>query len=209
MDIKFLKIILVIAGFLLLSLHCRKRNESCPKEGYEYINTTSHCWYNPDIDSIPVGGVIILSASIPKTFVDEISNSIVTNTSDIVEGPFGVVMLNPTYRAAIDDFELSAEIGKIIKDTINFSSGMLKGFRTIRWDASSPDSFKMKITIKPLVKGIYDMALKQQGAKDKDCALYKYFLKVASDQHLHYWAEFNNGVIDDYARNYAYCFKVY
>lgn len=209
MGIKVPKIIAVTAGLSLLLLHCRKKNESCPKEGYEYINTTSRCWYYPDMDSIPVGGIITLEAAVPKKFVDESNNSIVTNTSNIIEGSFGVIMLDPTYQAAVDNFEISATIGRIIKDTINYSPGALKGFRTIQWDGNGSDSFRMKIAIRPLVKGIYDVALKQQGYKDADCALYKYFLKVGSNQHLHYWSDFTNGIIDDYARNYAYCFKVY
>jgi hypothetical protein len=209
MDIKFLKIILVIAGFLLLSLHCRKRNLSCPKEGYEYINTTAHCWYTPGLDSIPVGGIITLEASIPKTFVDELGNTTVNNTASIVEGPLGVGMIYPTYQATADSFELVAQIGKVAKDTAHFSEGILKGFRTIQWDGTAIDSFKMKITIKALAKGIYCLALKQQSAKDKDCALYKYFLKPGNtNQHLNYWMDvFGN--VSDQVSFFSYCFKVY
>lgn len=181
----------------------------CPKEGYEYLNTTSYCWYSPGTDSIPIGGIITLEASVLKAFVDETTNTQVKNTSPIISGPLGVGMLYPSFQAAADSFELTAQIGKIIKDTINFSAGILKGFRTVEWDGSSTDSFKIKIKIKPLARGIYSIALKEQGYKDSDCARYKYFLKVGNtDQHLNYWLN-ATGNISDEVQYYAYCFKVY
>jgi hypothetical protein len=150
-----------------------------------------------------------LEASVPKTFSDEVTNTRVTNKSLIINGPLGIGMIHPTFQAAADSFEINAQIGKVIKDTINFSAGILKGFRTIEWDGSSIDSFKIKLSIKTLARGIYSFALKQQGYKDNDCALYKYFLKVGnSDQHLNYWLE-ATGNISDEVRFYSYCFKVY
>jgi len=200
---------MVIAGEILLSFHCTKGKGMCPKEGYEYVNTTSRCWYTPSIDSIHVGGIITLEASVPKTFVDEQTNTTVVNTASIIDGPLGIGMLYPSFQAAADSFELTAQVGKIIKDTTNFSEGSLKGFRTIEWDGNSIDSFKIKISIKPLAKGIYSVALKQQAYKDSDCALYKYFLKVGNtDQHLNYWLD-ATGNISDEVKDFAYCFKVY
>jgi hypothetical protein len=174
-----MRIQLACCALVVLFYSCTKKYSGCPKEGYEYINTTSHCWYSPGTDSIPLGSSLTLEASVPRTFVDDNTNAIVTNTSSIINGPFGVVMIYPTYQAAVDSFELTAQIGKVIKDTVNFSEGSLKGFRTIEWNGSSIDSFKMKITIKALAKGIYAFGLNQQGYKDKDCALYKYFLRLA------------------------------
>jgi hypothetical protein len=210
MVIKSLKVYSMIAGCILLSFSCKKpRNVFCPKEGYEYIHTNSHCWYSPLSDSLPVGSIIILEASLPKNFIDETRNITVNNTASIVEGPLGVGMIYPIYQAAADSFEITAEIGKVIKDTLNFSAGMLKGFRTIEWDGSSVDSFKIKIKIKALAKGIYGLALKQQSAKDKDCALYKYFLSPGNaNQHLNYWMDvFGN--VSDQVNFFTYCFKVY
>jgi hypothetical protein len=67
----------------------------------------------------------------------------------------------------------------------------------------------MKLELKPLNKGVYGISIGQQSNRDKDCALYKYFLKVGNaDQHLNYLALYDNGYISDYERNYAYCFKV-
>ena len=182
---------------------------TCPKMGYEYVHSASQCFYFPDSDSIPLGDSLILSASAPKKFTDANSRQLVNNSSSIIEGPLHIVMLHPMKRPAADDFQLTGQIGRITKDTINFSAGALKGFRTIEWNGNNPDSFKIKLVLKPLSKGVYSFALGQQGYRDPDCALYKYFLKVGVEQHLHYLAEYNNGYIDDYARDLGYCFKVY
>lgn len=210
MDIKRVIIYSIASGFILLSFSCRKIiNSTCTKEGYVFLDSQSRCWYSPSSDSLLLGGTITLEASIPRTFIDENTNTTVTNSSSFIIGPLGIGMIYPIYQAAVDSFELSAEIGKIIKDTINFSEGMLKGFRTIQWDGTSVDSFKMKINIKPLAKGIYAFALNQQGYKDKDCALYKYFLKPGNvNQHLDYWMDVFGNVSEEVTFS-TYCVKIY
>ena len=209
MVIKDLKIYSVIAGLYLLSFACTKRNMTCPKEGYIYSNSTFVCQYSPVSDSIELGSIITLEAAVPKKFIDETSNTTVTNAASILEGPLGIGMIYPTYQSAADSFELSAQVGKIIKDTAHFSEGILEGFRTIQWDGNSIDSFKMKISIKALARGIYSFALKQQSAKDHDCALYKYFLRPANaNQHLNYWMDYIGNVSDQVAF-FTYCIKVY
>ncbi|HKC35175.1 MAG TPA: hypothetical protein VKB95_03900 [Chitinophagaceae bacterium] len=209
MVIKFIKTSVVIVTFALLLPRCNKDNVGCPKQGYEYIHENSFCYYMPASDSIQVGDTITLEASLPKTFIDEKTNKTVTNTASEIEGPLGIGMIYPTYQAAVDSFELIAHTGKIIKDTQQFSEGMLKGFRTIQWDASPIDSFKIKISIRALAKGTYAFALKQQTAKDKDCALYKYFLSPGNtNQHLNYWIDvFGNA--SDIVAFYTYCIKIY
>ena len=60
-----------------------------------------------------------------------------------------------------------------------------------------------------LARGIYSLALKQQSAKDHDCALYKYFLRPANaNQHLNYWMDYIGNVSDQVAF-FTYCIKVY
>lgn len=193
---------------LLLLFSCTKKVPQCPKEGYQYVNETFHCWYNPGLDSIPVGDTLLLEASIPTTFIDQARNTLVTNTASVVEGPLVIGMIYPTYQAAADSFKLIAQVGKVIKDTVQFPEGQLKGFRTIRWEKSTADSFTIRIGIVPLAKGTYSLALTQQSAKDSDCALYKYFLSPGNDQHLNYWMDAFGNVSDQVAF-YAYCFKVY
>lgn len=209
MSIKSLIVFQLIAGVILFSLSCNKKNTSCLKEGYTYVNSSAFCWYSPALDSIPLGASFTLEAALPKTFIDENRFLLQTNKSGYVRGNLGVGMILPIFQGFADSFELTPQIGKVIKDTANFTEGQLKGFRTIEWDRSAADSFRMKISIRPLTKGVFALSLKRQGSKDEDCALYKYFLKVGSDQHLHYWAEFNNGIITDDVSNYGYCFKVY
>ena len=126
-----------------------------------------------------------------------------------MEGPLHVVMLYPLIQEAVENFRITGEVGSVFKDSINFSGNSIKGFRTIQWDSNSADSFRIKIAIKPQVKGIYTVALGQQSSRDSDCALYKYFLRVGSDQHIYYLSPYVNGNIGDYDSNYAYCFKVY
>jgi len=200
---------LAVAIISLLLLSCKKEDLGCPKEGYEYTSSTFDCQYAPNLDSISLNDSIDLVASISATFADDASNVIVHNTSKIVEGPLHITMLYPNLVPAADSFKLIAKKGKVIKDSLNFSEGSLRGFRTIQWSKTSGDSFQIKITIKPLAKGVYIVALGQQSAKDEDCALYKYFLKVSGDQHLYYHPEFGTGNISEYERNFGYCFKVY
>ena len=200
---------LLAAAVVITLVQCRKPETSCPKMGYEYINSTCHCWYSPVDDSVPVGTAIFLEASVPKVFIDENSNVTVQNTSAIVNGPLGVGMISPIYQAAVDSFEITAQVGKVIKDTANFTVGQLKGFRTIEWDGTPTDSFKLKIKIRPLAKGIFSFTLKQQSSEDKDCALYKYFLSPGNaNQHLNYWMDaFGNA--SDLVTFFTYCVKVY
>jgi len=199
----------MMAGVCLLSSQCVKKYQGCPKEGYEYVNSTLRSMYSPAVDSIAVGESIILESSAPKSFIDEKSNESVKNTSPIIHGPLGIVMLYPVYQAAVDSFELTAEVGKVIKDTANFTSGQLEGFRTIEWDGTSVDYFKTRIKITARARGIYALALDEQGCKDADCARYRYFPKVGNtDQHLYYWSNVS-GDLGDQAKYFSYCVKVY
>jgi hypothetical protein len=205
MDIK--KKIITVGLLIPLLFSCRKKDTIPPKWGYEYLNTNCHYWYYPSSDSLPLGKVFTLEASVPKTFIDENKNITVTNSCMLIHGPLEVAMIYPQYQASIDSFELTAEIGKVTKDTINFSAGQLKGFRTIEWDSNSVDSFKVRIRIKPLAKGIYAFGLGQQGYRDKDGGLFKYFLKPGNlNQHLHYWAEVFGSIT---GQETFYCIKVY
>lgn len=203
--------VVLVAGFLiLLSVSCTKIIEQgCKRMGYEYVCSQSPCWYSPGYDSIPVREVIFLSASVPKSFIDESSRSRIINNGKTINGPLHVAMISPILQPSVDSFELTAETGKVIKDTVNAPAGQLRGFRTIEWDGSSIDSFKIKIAIKPLAKGIFTFALGQQSSRGQDCELYKYFLNVGNDQHLYYLSQINNGYIGDYERNFGYCLKVY
>ena len=210
MVIKFSTMTGVIVGFLiLLSLNCKKRNETCPKMGYEYVTSSSKCWYSPTNDSIPLNSIIYIEAALPKIFADENSNVTVSNTDGKVEGPLQIIMLSPLKDGAIENFEITPKVGSVFKDSLHASNSQLKSFRTIIWD-NQRDSFVMKLELKPINKGVYGISIGQQSNRDKDCALYKYFLKIGNaDQHLNYLALYNNGYISDYERNYAYCFKVY
>jgi len=196
--------------FIFLLFCCTKKKEGCPKAGYEYITSLSKCRYSPTSDSIPLNSTIYIEATLPKIFVDENSNTTVFNIDGKVEGPLDIIMLFPLEEGAVENFEIIPKIGAVIKDSIHASSGQLKSFRTLIWDAHSRDSFSIKIELKALVRGVYGFSIGQQSSRDKDCALYKYFLKVGNtDQHLNYLAQYNNGYVSDYERNFAYCFKVY
>lgn len=209
MVIRIFKTWIVIAGSALLLLSCKKPRASCSKQGYEYSNSTFRCWYSPATDSIPVGSILYLEATVPRTFIDENTGTAVTNTSTIINGPLHVLMISPLYQAAVDSFELTAEVGKVIKDTINLSAGQLKQSRTIEWDGSSIDSFKIRVKIRPIGKGIYAFSLGQQGYTDRDCALYKYFLGPGNtNQHLNYWIDAFGNLTAGVAFS-AYCIKVY
>ena len=195
----------------LLYFNCSKPLDTCPKMGYEYVYSKPGVSYSPGIDSFALGSQITLLASVPKTFFEEEKRYNVTLNENEILGPFSVQKAtnDPIIPriGAIDDLELIAITGSLVKDTIQFSQGILKGFRTVHW-VNLSDSFKLKFIIKPKIKGIFFVGLGQQGNRDADCALYKYFVKVkGQDQHL-YLLEQVDGT-SNIQNDYTYCFKVY
>ena len=210
MDIKKkncqLLLLLVVIG-----LSCKKQPQSCSMFGYEFTNSKPGVFYYPGVDSFSLGNQITLEASVPKTFFEEEKRYNVTLNENEILGPFSVQKAtnDPIIPriGAIDDLELIAITGSLVKDTIQFSQGILKGFRTVHW-VNLSDSFKLKFIIKPKIKGIFFVGLGQQGNRDADCALYKYFVKVkGQDQHL-YLLEQVDGT-SNIQNDYTYCFKVY
>lgn len=195
---------------ILLNFGCKKQPTSCPKLGYEFTYSKPGVTYFPGIDSFPLGNQITLEASAPKSFFEEEKRYVVTLNVNTILGPLGVQKLtnDPIVPriGAIEDVELIAIEGSMLKDTTQFSQSQLKGFRTANW-ISNADSFKLKIIIKPKIKGTFIIALNQQGNRDTDCALFKYFLKVINqNQHL-YFLEPEYGYVP--SSDQAYCFKVY
>jgi len=205
---------MAISRYLLLILlfilpQCTKPEKECPLSGVYYINEDAFTHYSPELDSIPLGTEITLTASATREFFDLENNISVYNSSQIIEGPLRIMRLFPT-AGAIEEFEFNLYQGDMKKDSLRFSEGQLKTFRAVIWDGSKTDSLHLKIGIKPLRKGIYVINLGQQAGMDTDCAVYRYFLNVGNaNKNLHYLSEANNGYISDYESKYAYCFKVY
>jgi hypothetical protein len=193
---------------------CKKKEILCPKMGYEFTYSKPGVSYLPSFDSILLGDQITLEAAVPKTFFDEQKQSSVTLQANTIFGPLSLAKATnntsiPTI-GAIEDAEFIALTGNIVKDSIHFSEEQLLGFRTTYWDGNNQDSFRLKISIRPKIRGIFFVSLGQQGNKDIECALYKYLLKISnSNQHLYFLAQAKNGFVSEYERNYAYCFKVY
>lgn len=204
---------MVIRNFLLLILliifsQCRKPEKECALSGVYYINEDAYTHFSPELDSIPLGTEITLTASATREFFDLENNISVYNSSQNIKGPLRIMRLFPT-TGAIEEFEFNLYQGEMKKDSLRFSEGLLKTFRTVIWDGSKTDSLHLKIGIKPLRKGIYAINLGQQGGMDNDCAVYKYFLNVGNaNKNLHFLSEANNGYISDYESKYVYCFKV-
>jgi hypothetical protein len=200
--------ILIVAGF-----GCSKKNNICPKMGYEFTYFKPGIIYTPFADSISLGDSIILEASAPRTFFVEEKSYTVTLNKNEVFGPLVIKKatndpLIPIVGAA-NDVILTPHIGNVVKDSAQFTNEQLKIGRTT-YCILEADSFKIKLSIKPMINGIFFISLNQQGNRDDDCALYKYLLKVKnSDQHLYYLAQANNGIIYESDRNFVYCFKVY
>jgi hypothetical protein len=208
--LKIVKSFTVILLCFVTGFFCTKSEPMCAKKGVEYINTDNRCYYSPAADSLPLGESLILTAAVPKTFFDTERNHITTNSQKEIVGSIGIVRLFPDIKGAMPEMILTAEKGKIIKDSVQFTSGQLEANRTTVFTGNSPDSFRMKLIIKPLNRGIYAIALGSQGTHDVDCAGYKYFLNVGNaDQHLNYILQVTNGYLTDYERNYAYCIKIY
>ncbi len=204
----------VLLVAILLSYSCNKQSNSCSKLGYEYTYFKPGITYSPNSDSIPLGSQITIEGSAPKSFFDNEKNYTVSLTEKNIIGPLSISKLVtipfPSFIGAIDDVELTPVLGVTVKDTIQFSQGQLLSFRTVHWDGNSVDSFRLKINIKPTIRGTFFINLGQQGNRDVNCALYKYFLKVKnSDQHFYLMTPITNGQISDNAANHVYCFKVY
>jgi hypothetical protein len=203
----------VLLILILLNFSCTKPVNTCPKMGYEYVYFKPGVTYSPGVDSFALGSQIILEASAPKTFFEEEKRYSVTLNESQILGPFAAQKATGNATTprigAIDDLDLIPQQGTLVKDTVQFSEGQLKGFRTVYW-ISDQDSFRLKVVIKPKIRGVFFISLSQQGNRDTDCALYKYFLKVMNtDQHLYFLEQVNNGYIPDKDRDHAYCFKVY
>ena len=199
--------ILLLAG---LGFCCTKKEMNCPKFGYEFTYDKPGVSYSPAVDSFMLGNEIIMEATAPKTFFEETKGYSVTLDQNSISGPLGIQKFTNIpgipIDVAADDFEFTSIEGKIFRDTINHTEGQLKGVRTLLW-ASVLDSFKIKIIIKPNVRGTYILSTGLQGNRDADCALYKYYLKVKNaDQHLYYYQGYI-GYIPQF--DYTYCFKVY
>ncbi len=180
--------------------------------GYEYSYARPGVSYYPLSDSIRLGDGLTLYASAPKKFFD---SSYKTNVvvPESIYGPLSIAKLEtiPYYRfaGAIDDMDLFAVNGIIKKDSL-LTSEQLKMSRVAFWDASDIDSLTFKVTIIPKIRGTFYIVLGQQSFRDKDCALFKYFLKVKNnDQHFYLMTPVTNGQISEYAINHTYCFKVY
>lgn len=200
----------VLLVAILLGNSCNKQPAICSKMGYEFTYSKPGTTYSPGIDSIPLGNQIIIEASAPKSFFDEGKQYNVTLHESAILGPLGIQKLTNdpiTPRiGAIEDVDLIALEGSLLKDTIQFSQEQLKGFRTTYWISKS-DSFKLKVIVKPKIKGTFIIILNQQGNRDKECALYKYFLNVINtNQHLYFLEPLYGYIPVD---NRAYCFKVY
>lgn len=203
----------VILFFTYFFFGCVKRRESCSKMGFEHSYLKFGTAYSPFNDSIPLGSEITLEASAPKAFYDQEKQLSVTLNESLISGPLTIKKVsndqNVPIIGAIDDIEFTVLNGRVIKDSIHFSEGQLKSFRSAYLDLNV-DSFRLKIRIKPKQKGVFFIGLGQQSNRDADCALYKYFLKIKnSDQHLNYLAQANNGFVTKNDSDYTYCIKVF
>jgi hypothetical protein len=209
MGIKMNRIIVSCAFLIPVFEGCKRTEVFCPKEGYEYVNTSSFYFYSPGLDSVPVGSTFIMTGAIPKTFTDDLTNTVVRNTTSSAIGSLGVGMIYPEFKAAVDSFEILPEVGEVRKETGQFTEGQLKGFRSIVWVDNGGDSLQIRLKIRALARGVYALAVRQQASKDSDCALFKYFPRPANvDQHLHYWEQYIYPVESAIA-NTTYCVKVY
>jgi hypothetical protein len=200
----------LLMPMVLINLGCKKQISSCSKMGYEFMYSKPGVIYSPGIDSFLLGNEITIEAAAPKSFYDEEKGYVVIVNETQIHGPLGIQKLitNPiiTRAGAIEDVELTPIKGYLVKDTSQFSQGQLENFRTAYWISDS-DSFRLKIVVKPKIKGTFIIALNQQGNRDKDCALYKYFLKVInSNQHLYFLQSLYGYIPQD---DRTYCFKVY
>lgn len=206
-----IKYLVLLIFSVAIGITCKKHPTECLMFGYEFTYSKPGVTYSPSVDSFPIGSQITLEASVPKTFFEEDKRHNVTLNQDEIHGPFGVQKATGNsvtpILGAIDDVELIPLLGRIFKDTVHFSEGILKGFRTCYW-ISDLDSFKLKFIIKPKIKGIFFVSLGRQGNRDPKCAVYKYFVKVKEqDQHL-YLLEQVDGT-SNIQNEYTYCFKVY
>ncbi len=194
----------------VLTSSCKKE-PSCAKMGYEFVYTDYGVRYYVDNDSIPLGNSVTIEAAVPKTFFDNYTNTNVTLTENTISGPLSVFKatndpmiprLDATFSVSV-----SSDIGNCVIDSLPWGT-YRKYYKTTF--ASFPDSFKLKINVTPNEKGIYFLGLAQQGNRDRECAVFRYFIKVKdTNQHLYFLEENNGGVLLPEDRDYAYCFKVY
>jgi hypothetical protein len=210
------KIYLIQATLMLLGLlglNCKK-NQNCSEEGIQYVYSNYTVNYSPGLDSIPLGSSLIVEAALPKSFFDQNFQKTVSCTETTIIGPFNISKLvsnpNLTFAGAISDMELTPLKGVLIKDTLHFSTSQLESFRTAYWEGNQSDSFRLKINVKPQVRGTFFISIRDQGNKNSNCALFKYLPMVTNlDKHFYLMTPITNGEISDIAQKFVYCFKVF
>ncbi len=203
-----LLLIMAIAGY-----SCKKKVE-CPKAGLTFNYFKPGVNYAPEVDSFLLGGEITVDAAVPKSFYEEEKQYSVYFDKNTISGPFRIHKTSidslSLFEGAVDDVEIYPISGKIVKDTIQFTTAQLKTFRTVYWDGNDNDSLRLKLIIKPKIKGTFLLNLGLQGNEDSQCALFKYSVKVKNtNQHLYFVAAINNGYIGEYTQNFGYAFRVY
>jgi hypothetical protein len=201
-----------LMGMALL-FSCDKDTEpACAREGVMYNYVNRNTTYAPNVDSIPLGESVTLDVSAPTRFEDVNTNSNVSLDATNIQGPLIVLKASPNSSTpttgAISDFDLIPLIGSVYKDSIHASEGQLTRFRTTIWERISVDSFKLRLKLKPKIRGTFFINLSTQGNQDSECGTYLIDFPIASEQHLYLLLQ-AAGNISPYERDYVYCFKVF
>lgn len=207
----------LLIRLILLSLvviDCKKKPLECPQLGVEYSYFNPGVIYRPDFDSIQFGTSVELYAHVPRSFFDTVYQKIVTLTTNDLRGYLSIGKTTGNAASpisgAIEHFNFFPEMGSLYKDSLNYTGSQLTFLRSTSWNTSVSDSFRIRIRLVPKIRGTFIVVLGQQASKDSDCAIFRYFLKIANnDQHLYYYQNAVGGPISESNYHFTYCFKVY
>ncbi|MFZ1458011.1 MAG: hypothetical protein WAT46_18340 [Saprospiraceae bacterium] len=207
-------IVIVFVILLSCSLTCKKKPIECPQLGIEHAYFKSGVIYTPGFDSIILGGEVELYAHAPRSFFDTVYQKIVTLTTNDLRGYLSIGKTTGNAASpisgAIEHFNFFPEMGSLYKDSLNYTGSQLTFLRSTSWNTSVSDSFRIRIRLVPKIRGTFIVVLGQQASKDSDCAIFRYFLKIANnDQHLYYYQNAVGGPISESNYHFTYCFKVY
>jgi hypothetical protein len=208
------KFISIAALLLSAIVACNSSEPDITCEGNNRIHFKNNCFYTvpPDVDSFMLNQPFEIRLALPRKFTSEpnpySSNFIKTEIFATVT----IIKLDSLFDGAVNNFYFNASMGKLYRDTINFTTEYLRRKNIVASAVAlnGDTSLRGSYTFKPLQRGNYLMAFSYFGAKDFDCSLYRYDIRPnVLDQHLHLITAVTNSPVSETDRLYAYCFKVY
>jgi hypothetical protein len=212
MDIKFLKIgLLITATQFLFAFGCTK-NDTKPCHNYTpYSFLISADLIAPN-EVYQINDTLIFTSTFPKNLQDHQTNSIIdySNASGISANlNFGLIDSdNHEVKPAVDSFNFVSIYGSIAPSSITSNQS------TVIYYQEKNTTYNLTIKIIPKRKGNYQIVLTDGGSigiKNKNCTNADFINKIINpNKNLHILtnAKIPGVILDQYLTDRIYCFRV-